>query len=92
MKLAYINNPSLTGFDFMLVRSFIMFPIYYIIAKLLKVNLIKIKLFHFFVLVFRCITGAVGMTMLFMSIRILPTSIAYMIFNLNPLFVTVLAF
>jgi len=92
MKLAYVNNPILTGIDVLLVRSWIMLPVYYIIAKFLKVNLIKIKEWHFAVLLFRCITGAIGMSMLFISIKLLPTSIAFMIFNLNPLFVTLFAF
>ncbi|CAI2375196.1 unnamed protein product [Moneuplotes crassus] len=92
IKIAYTNNPDLTGFDVMLVRSCTMWPVYYIIAKILKVNLISIKRNHFFVLIFRCLTGATGMSLLFASIKLLPTSIAFMIFNLNPLFVTVIAF
>jgi hypothetical protein len=53
MKLAYNNNPSLTGIDVMLIRSAIMFPVYYITAKCLGVNLIKIKGWYFSVLMFR---------------------------------------
>lgn len=92
MKLAYEHNPVLTGIDVMLVRSLIMYPLYYITAKCMGVNLINIKWRYVKILIFRCFAGAIGMTMLFMSIKILPTSIAFLIFNLNPLFVTILSF
>lgn len=92
MKLAFDYNDKLTGFDAMLVRWFVMLPVYYITAKILGVNLVKIKRWNFIILFFRCVIGAVGMTMLFMSLKELPPSIAFMIYNLNPLFVTFFAF
>lgn len=36
--------------------------------------------------------GGLGMTLLFMSIKILPTTISFMLFNMNPLLVSVLAY
>ena len=53
MKLAYENNPNLTAIDVLFTRSVVMFPISYIMAKVLGVNLIKIKCWHFGILITR---------------------------------------
>ena len=62
-----------------------MLPWYYGISKYLGVNLIDISLKHFGILTFRWITGGFSILFLFMSIKLLPASIAFMISNLNPL-------
>ena len=92
MKLAYINNQNLTGFDLLLIRSLLMWPVYYWIAKMLRVNLINVRGPDTPLLIISWITNAIGMAMLFISIKMLPTSIVFMIFNLNPLFVTLIAY
>jgi EamA domain-containing membrane protein RarD len=53
MKLAYDNNPNLTAIDVLFTRSVVMFPVYYVMAKVLGVDLIKIRLGHFGILITR---------------------------------------
>lgn len=91
MKLAFKYDPVLTGVDCMFIRSCLMWPIYYIIAKCLGVDLLDISPWQALVLIFRCLAGAIGMNLFFMSIKYLPTSIAFMVFNINPLFVSFFA-
>ena len=68
-----------------------MLPCYYGIAKYLGVNLIDISFKNFGILTFRWISGGFAVFLLFMSIRLLPASIAFMISNLNPLLATLFA-
>lgn len=92
IKLTYRNNPALQGGDVLLVRSLIMFPAYYTYAKICRVNLLDINVRCARVLFLRCLFGTISMTLMFVSIKMLPTSISFMIFNLNPVFVSVLAY
>lgn len=92
IKLTYRNNPRLQGGDVLLVRSLIMFPAYYAYAKILRVDLLDINVRCARVLFLRCLFGTISMTLMFVSIKMLPTSISFMIFNLNPVFVSVLAY
>lgn len=92
IKLSYAQNPNLEGGDVLLFRSCLMLPFYYIYAKSLGVNLFDISFYHAMILTLRCITGACAMTFIFMSIKILPTTITFMLFNMNPLLVSIFAY
>ncbi|CAI2375630.1 unnamed protein product [Moneuplotes crassus] len=91
-KLIYQHFEGLKAFDLLLFRSFVMIPTAYIQAKGLRVNFLDIQKKNISVLFMRCFFGVIAQTTLFMSFSYLPASVSFMIFNVNPVFVMILAY
>ncbi|CAI2374887.1 unnamed protein product [Moneuplotes crassus] len=92
IKLTYQHCEGIKAFDIFLIRSLMLAPFCYFHAKILKVNLIEISNKSASLLVLRCIFGFCGNIALFVSINYVPVSVSLMIFNVNPVFVTILAY
>ncbi|CAI2367937.1 unnamed protein product [Moneuplotes crassus] len=87
-KLAYMNNPNLSGFDYLIVRSLILTCCALFQAFSQKVNLLDIKKEGRLYLALRCFLGILASPMFYCSIKFLPTSKATLISKTHPLFVT----
>ena len=92
IKLSYQKWPGLAPFDVLIVRSTMMIPLYYVYGKILKVNFFDINFDNAKILFLRCIFGAAAMSWMFAWFRYLPASIGFMIFNMNPIFVLIMAY
>ena len=92
VKLAYNHNNLISSVDLIFIRSLIMIPLYYLYARYMKVNLISISTQSSIILFSRWVSGSIGLNLLFYSVKLLPASIAFMIFNTNPLITTIFAF
>ena len=91
-KIAYTNNPNLTGFDYLLVRSFAMNTMAITNVVYQKVDIFDIKPQYRFLLFLRCLIGAIGMPCFFIGLKYVPSSKAAMITNIHPLIVAILSF
>lgn len=91
-KLAYMNNPHVNGFDYVLVRTISMMIFALCNMWYLKVDIFDIKPEYRLMMLARWLVGVIGMPSFFMSIKYIPASKSALITNMNPLFVAVLAY
>ena len=90
-KWAYRVNSHLTGFDYILWRSFTIF--FAVIQTMVtKVNVLNVKKGYRLLLFIRCITGTIGIPWFFIGLKYIPTSKAALITNSSPIFVAVAAY
>ncbi|CAI2373084.1 unnamed protein product [Moneuplotes crassus] len=91
-KLAYVGNPAIGGFDYGFFRGGFLMLAGIIEAMYFGVNVTKIPRKITTTVIFRILTGAVGMPCFFIAIKYIPTSQGAIITSLNPLIGTILAF
>jgi drug/metabolite transporter (DMT)-like permease len=68
-----------------------MLPAYYVYAKYMKVDLLKVEKEYVWILIGRAVIGSTTMILIFMAMMYLPVSLAWLIFNVNPIYVTIFA-
>ena len=91
-KIAYIHNPHLTGFDYVLIRSFSMGVLAASNVVYQKVDIFDIKPKYRLLMLLRCLTGGIGMPCFFLGLKYIPSSKATLITNINPLIVAILSY
>ena len=91
-KLAYHDNPSLNGFDYLLLRSSSMAPLSILQVIYLRVNVFKIQKSERLMLLIRWLAGGIGMPVFFIGLKYIPASIGSLIYNISPILVSVIAF
>ncbi len=92
IKVSYQRFPELGAFDVLLVRSTLMLLAYYPYATYQLIDLFDLDFKYAKLLFFNSFLGVGGMLLLFISMHYLPASISFMIFNINPMVVFVLAY
>lgn len=92
IKITFKQNPVLTGSDALLIRLSLMLPAIYLQAKILKVNLFQMDRELFKIISLRSVLASVSILFILKSFEYLPISIAVIIYNINPVMVTLLAY
>ena len=90
-KLAYLDNPHLTGFDYLLLRSSSMGLLSILQVIYLRLNVLDIHKNSRFVLFVRCIAGGISMPTYFYGLKYIPASVGALIFNISPIIVSIIA-
>lgn len=91
-KLVYQDNPTLNGFDYLLLRSSSMAPLSIVQVMYLRVNVLDIEAKERVMLLVRCLAGGIGMPVFFIGLKYIPASVGSLIYNISPLLVSVVAF
>ena len=91
-KIVYINNPDLTGFDYLFVRTLTMMSLAISNVVYLKVDIFGIEPKYRLLMLVRCLIGGLGMPCFFLGLKYIASSKAALISNMNPLIVTVLSY
>ena len=91
-KMAYQDNPNLSGFDYLLLRSTSMALLSILQVGYLKVNVLDVKPEHRLMLFARWLAGGIGMPIFFIGLKYIPASIWSLIQNTNPILVAIIAF
>ena len=84
-------NDNLTGFNYLLIRSTSMWIISAIQVIYLKLNVLDVPKEDRINLFIRWMLGAIAMPTYSYCLKYIPATVAALIFNINPILVTILA-